>query len=115
MKINETKYIEEASDRLENAIGHAVFLPFMELIHRFREKTDLSSVDMFRGAFGRQQTTKNYSHRQWIWVFTSDDGLSTINCLVNNHQGISWEYDRDSERSGLLRLKAEIVEALTKE
>lgn len=112
MKVNVYKYDEEGTHSLSNAIGFQALIDTYEPIYRNRV---LSSLKLFKQKFGRQQITKNYSHRNWVWTFQSDDGKAVIYCLVNEQQGIAWEYDRAvSDEASLLPLMNEIVAALTK-
>ena len=132
MKINQEEYDPDNTYALMNAIGPEAILraydPLLEGVEtgkgafsplRALASTKYrrgSTLDAFKRAFGRQQTTQNYSYRNWIWTFTSDDGSATMHCLVNSHQGLSWEYNRaTSDVDSLEPLMNEIVQALLKE
>ena len=113
MKINLVTYDENNTDPLSNVLRECFFYNNIDFIKKYHERVkDLKNKEYFKNKFGKQYTTKNYSHRNWIWTFTSNDELATIHALVST-RGILWEYNTSiTRKNNLLRLVREIEQEL---
>jgi len=116
MKINEAPYIEEKSCPIINKIrgqGVQTYLSSITGYSRihYEKYPKFSSKQMFKEVFGRQLTTINYTHRNWIWTFSSDDLKHTIFAMVAT-TGVAWEMNVDSDIFEIVKLKDSIIERL---
>lgn len=60
------------------------------------EHPDPSNIDgkaAFRRSFGRQQTTINYSNRNWVWTFTVPVLGPTAVYVLIDRTGTRWEWN----------------------
>ena len=119
MKINAKPYDENQTLHVTEATVYDVkarrkwldeyHLIVQDFYKRIHEKNFKTSLKVFKTVVGKQFTVKTYSHRNWIWTFTSEDDLATVYCLVSV-RGVAWEFDKTSRKSHVLPLLKEIVE-----
>jgi len=71
-----------------------------------------TTKELMKDTFGRQLTTKVYSHRNWIWTFhkpPDKKGYVTLYALVSK-RGCYWECDRRSNKEYLEELFYSVLE-----
>ena len=114
MLINEVPYEESKTDCIFNCLRiediRAGFpgyykLSYMKKMHK--KFGNISSKQIFKEVFGRQQRCVNYTHRNWIWTFSNEEKTATIHCLVSE-TGVSWEMNNTSNVKEILKLRKEI-------
>jgi hypothetical protein len=107
MKINKAKYKEDCNPGI--FIDKGKFNHLLE-ISKIRYLNKLSSIDLFKKVFGKQQVCKQYTNKNWIWTFTDDNERLVINCLVSK-EGISWE-SSEKDKNLIDPLFQEIVQSI---
>jgi hypothetical protein len=118
MIINKVKYDEDFTNSLQTMDGVNSLMLF-NFYKKIREagifgpalgneaKTHVKMLDVFKQVFGKQQTCKNYSSRNWIWTFT--DGTTNLWCLISK-DGLTFEYDtRTPNLDALIKLTEAIM------
>ncbi len=115
MLINEIPYDKEKSDPIINSIplnvskGQFWEAWYMREYHMVKHQ-DLSSKQIFKKVFGRQQTCVYTAwNRRWVWTFSNDDAC--IYCMVDI-SGVRWEMNIDSDLKHIIKLREEIEKRL---
>lgn len=114
MQVNQAKYDENHSDSIMNVEELWVEPSERDLYllpYKTKRQLGITTLQLLKRVFGRQQTTKNYSHRNWIWTFTQNG--SVLYCMVSV-EGISWEYDSRSNSKEIVVLFKKVVAILQK-
>ncbi|RTK97740.1 MAG: hypothetical protein EKK64_00565 [Neisseriaceae bacterium] len=102
MKINKSEYDESKSQGIGLVVQDQEIYEDVKKIYEFRHSLKLSSIEMFKLFFGKQQTCRNYTSKNWIWTFSDDEEKNVIYCLVSK-EGISWETPNSKEIKPLFK------------
>jgi hypothetical protein len=113
MLINFQKYDSDHTEVISNIHKSVLDLQmsYYEYLHSINRS--LASVFLFKEVFGRQLITVNYERRNWIWTFSDDKSLATINALVSHGGGVAWEFNKaTSRKDALIPLLTEIIDGI---
>lgn len=117
MLINKILYEQDKSDSIVNHIpldvskGQFFEAWYMREYHMVKYY-GLSSKQIFKEVFGRQQTCVYTGwNRRWVWTFSNDDASATIYCMVDI-SGVRWEMNIDSDLKQIIKLREEIEKRL---
>lgn len=113
MEINSQPYLEDKTDTIINLLNTILFndaliteyMKASDGIYAASHMLSLSPKKIFQTVFGKQLTTKDYSHRSWIWTFEKQDAI--VYTLINV-TGISFECHRDSDPETAISIMSEI-------
>ncbi len=119
MLINEVTYDPEKSELIDNCIPIYIrkqqqkpqFYEAWYMKKKWDKFPGLSTKEIFKQVFGRQQTCVNYTCRCWIWSFSNDDCSAIIYCLVDI-RGCHWEMDRDGYWWNTVKLQKKIEDKI---
>ena len=112
MKINVAPYVEDNTSSVINM--HDSVLEIYDIYKQYwvvLHKHKLTSLELFKKAFGRQKLTKDYTCRNWVWTFTDDEEKGILYCLVSK-EGPSWEFDSTTDMNVVMSLLVEAIEKL---
>lgn len=116
MLINVTAYDADKSDPIINHIplgvnkGQFFEAWYMREYHEVKHP-GLTSKQIFKNVFGRQQTCVYGWYRNWVWTFSREVGNATIYCMVDK-RGVHWEMDISSDKKEIIKLREEIERRL---
>lgn len=86
MLINAVLYYENKSNSIinemirKNSVVEPNFHKVDYMIKLYNKFPNMSSKDIFKKTFGRQQICVNYTLRNWVWTFSNESKTSTIYC-----------------------------------
>jgi len=116
--INKEPYNEKKTDSISNVLikkhRSVNFLQinlFNKLYKSGKAEEYPESKGRMKKVFGRQLTTVIYSHRNWIWTFSTEPdkkGKAVIYALVSV-RGCHWECDRTSNKKYLFKLFKDVL------
>ncbi len=119
MLINKISYDKDKADPIINSIplgvskGQFFEAWYMREYHMVKHP-DLSSKQIFKRVFGRQQTCVYTAwNRRWVWTFANSplEPHACIYCMVDI-SGVRWEMNIDSNLSEIIKLREEIERRL---
>jgi len=104
--VNEVPYIEETTRRLvlELGDGNGVFYGNYDYMPKYYDRYgDKSEKEVYKEVFGPHLLCKNYTYRNWIWTFCSQDKTAIVYFLVNV-TGTSFECPEHMKEKDLFTL-----------
>ena len=118
MLVNVIPYDKDKSDPIINSIplevskGQYFEHWYMQKLHMVKYP-GLSTKQIFKYVFGRQQTCWQGWYRNWVWTFanSANEPFATIYCMVDK-SGLHWEMDIGSDLRGVIDLRDEIERRL---
>jgi hypothetical protein len=120
MEINKEQYQEENTDSLINIRIRPPLIAIWETDWNSNKQKEYwekqgkrTSKQYLKDVFGRQQTCKNYTRRNWIWTFSDGNGKACLYALVSE-TGLHWEYRGGSDSVVLKQLVDSIEKEMMK-
>lgn len=98
MKINEATYDETRTSSVVNLAvldgpdEQGEIFRAIQRTYRIRMGSGTGSARLFRAVFGRAQTVKDYSSRNYVWTFLDPSSGVVLYVLVSK-EGAAFEYD----------------------
>lgn len=112
MKINEEPYEESKTSSIYTFGIHDEFdlvNDQKKLKNYFERKGDRTSKQLFKDLYGKQQTVVQYTNRNWVWTFSSENACLYVLC---SKTGRHLEARRDSDHEELRTLVNNIIGSL---
>jgi hypothetical protein len=115
MKVNVAPYNEKETDCIQNLcwMRSGLFAPSSSFYNGIRKAGYMGdSKTLFKLTFGKQQTTVDYTLRNWVWTFSNESNTAVIYCLLSS-EGVAWEYNTElSQGKAVAPLCKQIIELL---